>query len=317
MRNAALTLLCIVACGYAMNAQFSLLPQVGFENSKTNISYNDFSSFAPEGVQFTPQASLRLNYASKSGHGFFLGAATSRSTIAFSFTDPENGMNSFASTAGNMQLRLEGGYLFNSKPISLNKAKQTASKSKSTAAKKNCSSYAQRSNCQKSYSSNKCSGSRYKSNQTSVAKVAKNKGSWLRIQPSIGMGFIPAVKTDVVTKTQNNQTTYEYSAGNWQTGLIAGSGFEFGKGNVSMFTVSINYFQGLGNLDKQTLTTTDGAKITNTTLQSSVSGWSLKVGVPISLSKKPVVKNKIEKKIIERKAECQQLRIIKYRCTKN
>ena len=31
------------------------------------------------GVKFTPQASLRLNYSSKQGHGFFLGAATSRS----------------------------------------------------------------------------------------------------------------------------------------------------------------------------------------------------------------------------------------------
>ncbi len=211
-----------------------------------------------------------------------------------------------------MQLKFEGGYQFNSKKISLNKTNQSASKS--PAAKRNCSSYSQKSNCQKSYSSNKCSESRGNANK---ASVAKNKGPWVRIQPSIGMGFIPAVKTDVITKTQNNQTTYEYRAGNWQTGLIAGSGFEFGQGSVSKFTISINYFKGLGNLDKQTLTTTDGAKITTTSLQSSVSGWNLKIGVPISLAKKPGVKNKTEKKVIQRKVECQQYRIIRYRCSGN
>jgi hypothetical protein len=131
------------------------------------------------------------------------------------------------------------------------------------------------------------------------------------------MGFIPAVKTDIIAKTQNSQTTYEYRAGNWQTGLIAGSGFEFGKGNVSKFTVSINYFKGLGNLDKQSITTTDGSKVTTTTLQSSVSGWNLKVGIPISLAKKPAIKNRVEKKVIERKVNCQEYRIIKYRCSGN
>jgi hypothetical protein len=99
MRNATLTILCFVAIGYAANAQrFSLLPQVGFENSKTKISFNDLRSFSPLGIKFSPQPGLRLNYSSKQGHGFFLGAASSRSIVSFSFSDPENGMNSFIAT---------------------------------------------------------------------------------------------------------------------------------------------------------------------------------------------------------------------------
>ena len=92
MRTAALTLLSFVAFTLAAKAQkFSLLPQVGFENSKTKILYNNHPSFSPSGVVFSPQAALQLNYKMKSGHGAYLGAASSRSTVSFSFTDPETG----------------------------------------------------------------------------------------------------------------------------------------------------------------------------------------------------------------------------------
>ncbi|MBL7740838.1 MAG: hypothetical protein JNK14_16580 [Chitinophagaceae bacterium] len=315
MRTAALTLFCIVAFGYAMNAQrFSLLPQVGFENSKTKISYNDLPSFAPGGVKFTPQASLRLNYSSKPGHGFFLGAATSRSVVQFSFADPETGMNNFAATTGNLQLRLEGGYQFRSKPISLSRTKQPATKTRSETKKKGCSSYTQKSSCSKSYSSSRCGGS---SNRSTQPALAKNKGSWMRIIPSAGMGFIPAVRKDVVTKTQSGVTSYEYRAGNWQTGLIAGTSFEFGNRNTPKLTVSINYFKGIGNLNTQTIISSDNIKSTTTTLQSSVSGWNLRAGIPFSLAKKPASKNKIAKKMAERKTNCQEYRIIRYRCVGN
>ena len=311
MRNAALTILCFVALGYAANAQkFSLLPQVGFENSKTKISYNDLQSFSPLGTKFSPQASLRLNYSSKQGHGFFLGAASSRSIVSFSFTDPETGMNNFTATTGNMQLRLEGGYQFNTKPISLNKSKQSSA---NNTKKKNCSS-SSRSNCSKSYSSNRCSGNSDKAKQPSFSK---NKNSWVRIQPSVGMGFIPAVKTDVVTKTQSGQTTYQYNAGNWNTALIAGAGFEFGRGSTRQFTVSVNYFKGLGNLDEQTISSVSGGKSVTTILESATSGWNVKIGIPFTLGgKKPAIKNRTEKKTEQRKSGCGQYRII-YRCSKS
>lgn len=304
MRTAALTLLCFVAFGYAMNAQrCSLLPQVGFENTKTKISYNELRSFS--GVKFTPQASLRLNYASKQGHGFFLGAATSRSSILYSFADPENGMSNFKTTAANMQLQFEGGYQFNSKPISLSGSKQSSSKTK---AKSSCGSGSEKSNCQRSYSSSSCS--RSKSSNTS--KQSFIRGSWMRIQPSVGMGFIPVVRTDVVSNTKNGQTNYEYRAGNWQTGLIAGTSLEFGNNKTRLVTVSVIYFKGLGNLNTTTLTTSDGVKSLSTNLQSSVSGWNMRVGIPFSLVKnKSVAKNKST----ERKSNCERYRsVIRYRC---
>jgi hypothetical protein len=305
MRTAALTLLCFVAFGYAMNAQrFSLLPQVGFENSKTKISYNDLSSFSPLGVKFSPQASLRLNYASRQGHGFFLGIASSRSIVSFNFADPETGMNNFTATSGNMQFRFEGGYQFNSKPIYFNKSKQSTSKKKN-----GCSSFT-RSSCAKSYSSHSCCASNKKSKEPALAK---NKGSWVRIQPSVGLGYIPAVKTDVISKSQGVVTSYEYRAGNWNTALIAGTGFEFGRKNTRLFTVSINYFKGIGNLNTQTVSAQTSVKTSTAFLQSAVSGWNLKVGIPFSLSGKKSGKDRMEKKTIIRKTNCQQYKV-RYRC---
>jgi hypothetical protein len=302
MRNAALLLL-FVALGYAANSQrFSLLPQVGFEDSKTKISQNGLQSFAPVGVKFTPQASLRLNYSSKQGHGFFLGAATSRSTVAFSFTDPETLRNSFSATAGSLQLRMEGGYQFNSKPISLNKSNGSSG---SNTAKKNCGSGEK-----KNYSSSSRCGSRNSERTTKAqTSVSKNTGSWVRLQPSVGMGFIPAVKNDIVTKSQAGQTTYQYNAGNWQTALIAGAGFEFGKGNTRKVTVGVNYIKGLGNLDKQTITSLSGGKTITTTLESVSSAWNVRVGVPLTLKAKP----RTAKKTQQRKSGCGQYRII-YKC---
>lgn len=308
MRTAVLTLLCFVAFGDAMNAQrFSLLPQVGFENAKTKINYNGLGSFAPSGVKFSPQASIRLNYASKPGHGFFLGAASSRSSLLYSFTDPENGMTNFSSVAAGTQIQLEGGYQFNSKRISLSRSKKPSGADKATVETKKDGS------CQKSYSS----GCSKKNNKSSQATAFKNKGSWVRVQPSAGIGFIPAVKNDLVTKTQSSQTTYEYRAGNWQTGLIAGTSFEFGRSNTRLFTVSVNYYKGLSNLGTQTLTTSDGVKSVTTNLQSSVSGWNMRVGIPFSLAKSSDPKNRADKKTIRRKTNCQQYRVIRYRCGMN
>ncbi len=292
MRNAALILF-FVALGYVANSQrFSLLPQVGFENSKTKISYNDLASFSPVGVKFTPQASLRLNYSSKQGHGFFLGAATSRSVVSFNFTDPETLRNNFSATAGSLQLRLEGGYQFSSKPISLNKSKGASAGNEE---KKDCR-----------FSSRCCSRNSCNSKTNSYRK---NSSSWVRIQPSVGMGFIPAVKNDVVTKSQAGQTTYQYNAGNWQTALIAGAGFEFGKGSTRKLAVSLNYIKGLGNLDEQTITSVSGGKTVTTILESVSSGWNLRLGIPITLKSNPRTNNKTE----HHRNGCGQYRMI-YRC---
>ena len=309
MRNTVLIIFYFAVYGYAANAQrFSLLPQAGFENSYTKISYNDLRSFSPLGIRFTPQASLRLNYSSKQGHGFFVGASSSRSLVSFNFSDPEKGMTNYTAVMSDMHLQLEGGYLFNSKPISLGKSKQTIT----NPAKKSCDANSLQSSghCGKSYSPS--SGCRSgNTNKVKQPALGKNKNSWVRIQPSVGMGFIPAVKTDIVSKIQGGQTTYQYNAGNWNKALMAGAGFEFGKGKTRQFTISLNYFTAIGNLDDQTISSMSGAKSVTTTLASSVSGWNMKVGIPFTLgAKKPAKKHSTQQK-----SGCGQYKII-YRCEK-
>ena len=316
MRTAALTLVSFVAFVYAAGAQkFSLLPQVGFENSKTIIRYNNLSSFSPEGVIFSPQVGLQFTYRSKPGHGFFLGAASSRSIVPFSFTDPETGMNNYKTTSGDMQLRLEGGYQFSSKPFYFKKSgnKPVKPALSKIAEKKNCGAVSYRSHCMKNKT---VSGRSATTDKVKQAQQTSNKGSWIRLQPSVGMGFIPAVKTDVVTKIQGGQTSYEYRAGNWNTALMTGMGFEFGRNNTRLITVSVNYFKGIGNLNTQTISTVTGTKTLKTQLQSDVSGWNMRIGVPFTLgAKKPAIQQQTEKKIQQPKSKCGQYRPM-YRCNK-
>lgn len=316
MRTAALTLLSFVAFGIAAKAQkFSLLPQVGFENSKTKVSYNNLSSFSPAGIVFSPQAGLQFAYRSKAGHGFYLGAASSRSVVSFNFTDPETGMSSYKTTTGDMQLRWEGGYQFSSKPFYFNKSGAKKSRpvvNNTSTGKKNCS-YAYKSYCGKSKTASSRPADTNKSKEQSLKG---NKGSWFRLQPSVGMGFIPNTPADVITKIQNGQTTYQYRAGNWNTALMTGLAFEFGKNKTRLFTVGVNYMKGIGNLNKQSITTVQGAKTLTTQLRSEVSAWNMRIGIPFTLgNKKPAVKQQADNRINKPKSGCYQYRIM-YRCNK-
>src|SRR6187399_200461 len=148
MRSVVLSGLFIVSA-LAMNAQkLSLTPQVGFENSRTSINYNGLGSFAPLGGEFNPQVSLRLDYKFKQGFGPYVGASTSRSGVLYGFNDIENGMNSYVATKANMQLRMEAGYQYTTKPIFFNKAKKSASTSKTrSSGKGSCGNYYYRGNC--------------------------------------------------------------------------------------------------------------------------------------------------------------------------
>ena len=142
MRSVALSGLFIVSA-LAMNAQkLSLTPQVGFENSRTSINYNGLGSFAPLGGELNPQVSLRLDYKFKHGFGPYMGASTSRSGVLYGFNDIENGMNAYTTTKANMQLRMEAGYQFTTKPIFFNKTKQSTNTSKTkSSGSSSCSSY--------------------------------------------------------------------------------------------------------------------------------------------------------------------------------
>src|SRR6187397_1969894 len=174
MRSLALSGLFIVSA-LAMNAQkLSLTPQVGFENSRTSVTDNTLGSFAPLGGEFNPQVSLRLDYKFKQGFGPYIGASTSRSGVLDSFNDIENGMNAYVATEANMQLRMEAGYQFTTTPIFFNKAKQSASTSKTrSSGKSSCGSYSYRSRCSRS----SYSRSGHCQSKSSVAKKAVRKDS--------------------------------------------------------------------------------------------------------------------------------------------
>ena len=315
MRSITLTGILFIA-SIVMNAQrLSLTPQVGFENSKTSINYNNLGSFAPLNGEFNPQISFRLDYKFKQGFGPYIGASTSRSVVLYSFNDIENGMNLYNATKANMQLRLEAGYQFTTNPIMFNKPsstqKSSATKTK-TQGKSSCGNYSYRSHCSKNYSSS----SSHCQNKTNLARKVenKNKGGWVRLIPSVGIGFIPSPKTDVIAKTQGGQTTYEYRAGNWNTAFMTGMGFEFGRNKQRLLNVSVNYFTGIGNMSKQTISGISGTKASYASLQSNASGWNMRIGIPFTLAEKKPAKTKSVNKV--KKTNCSERKIIeyKYRC---
>jgi len=314
MRTAAFILV-FVACCYAAKAQkFSLLPHVGFENSKTKIQYNELPSFAPAGVVTSPQVGLQLAYKIKSGHGIFLGAASSRSIVPYSFSDPESGMTNYTTATGDMQLRFETGYQFSSKPIFFKKSGSGSAKAteNKTTEKKSCG-YAYKTHCMKNSSTASRSATAEK---TSQQMQKSNRGGWVRLQPSAAFGFIPATQTDVITKTVNGQPTYEYRAGNWSTAVMTGMAFEFGKDKTRLFTVGVNYFKGIGNLNTQTISTETATKTLTTHLSSEVSGWNMRIGVPFTLgAKKSAGYKQTESKTQQPKRSCSQYRMM-YRCNK-
>ena len=316
MRRVALSGLFIVSA-LAMNAQkLSLTPQVGFENSRTSVKYNDLGSFAPLGGEFNPQVSLRLDYKCKQGFGPYIGASTSRSGVLYSFNDIENGMSAYTATKANMQLRMEAGYQYTTKPIFFNKGKSSTgtstSKSRSSG-KSSCGSYSYRSGCSKSSSSR----SSHCQSKNTAAKKVENKGGWVRLQPSMGIGYIAAPKTDIVTKTGGGQTAYEYRAGNWNTAFLTGMGFEFGRNQQRLLNVSINYFKGIGNMNAQTVSNESGIKTSYATLESNASGWNMRVGIPFTLAGNKGGKHKSVNKT-RKTSCCDKTRIeYKYRCRMN
>jgi hypothetical protein len=299
-------LLMFAAMAFAANSQFTLRPQVGFENSNTKISYNNLAYFSPI-TQFQPQFSLRGDYKFKSGFGPFAGLSTSRSVINYSFNDPEKGMTAYNASMDNAQLQLQGGLQYTSKPILLSKKNSTNKTSNKSAEKtsSNCSYY--RSTCGHYYS---------KKTSTATNEKNQNQGWSLRLQPSAGVGYIPSNKQDLVIDNSGSQTNYTYNAGNLKTSLLTGMAFEFAKNKTRLFTVSVNYFKALGD-NAASFTSEVGGKTTTTVLNSKLSGWNASIGIPISFTKKSTVSHKTQQTT---KPSCQQYQRYKtecrYRCRK-
>ena len=312
----AALILILVAFSFAARTQITILPQLGIENSRTKVSYNDLKSFLPMGNQISPKLGLRIDYKFKQGHGPFVGISTSQSSVYYTFRDPETGMNAFDAMRGNLQLQFEGGYQLSTKRIFLGKSNTTKKSPQSVTQKnpenKNGGTYTYRTHCGQTITVNRCGQSETrnrcgeKSNKTQPA-LSKAERWFVRIMPSAGLAFIPSPEGNMSIKTLPSQTIYQYKAGNWNSAFITGAAFEFGQNVQRKFTVSINYLRGLGNLNEESVTTIIGSKPSVATLSSKVSSWNLAVGIPLSFSKKSVVHQNSEKKNCEHR--CGQYKI--------
>ena len=268
MKPVAITCMLVLFVSVTANAQLSFLPQIGFDQTKTSVSVNDLPSFSPMDFASNFKANLRMDYRFKKGHGPYVGIGTAPGAMAFSFPDAANAATNFSAASNALQLRLESGYQYSSKPINLTKASknQTAkTTTQKTEIRNRCGYY--------SYSR------QHRTATTVAAKPADNLN--LRLQPSVGVAYLPSVKNDLITTGSG----YQYNAGNYKTSMVSGMGFEFAKGKQRLFTLSVFYTKGLGKLDEQTVTNLVNEKVSNTTLNSKSSGWGMMVGVPFSFAK--------------------------------
>jgi hypothetical protein len=271
---------------YASHAQFSIVPQVGVETFRTTIKPGNYSSISPLGQQFSPNLSVRMAYTLKSGQGAFFGVGTNSPAVNFQFTDPQNAQTSYTASAKDVQLRLEAGYQFTSKPITLRKP---AFKNNYGSWYNQRNSTAKRSSCTRSMCDRKRNAARG-DNKMASKKMASDKGLYMRLKPSVGVAVVPTGST-VGTEIKGARTMYTYNAG-LRTALIAGTAFEFGSRNQPRFIVSVNYLKGLGN-NTQTITTNEDLKSSVTSFSSKTSGFNINLGIPFSLKKKTTfVQNK-------------------------
>ena len=293
------------------NSQFTILPQAGFENSNTKISYNNLPYFSPV-PQMQPKFGLRADYKFKNGFGPFAGISTSRSLVSYSFTDPEKGMTEYNASMGNMQAQLQAGLQYTSKPISFKK-QTSASKTSKTTVKPTTNNHSYYSSgCSRNYSYSGCGA---KKSSTAGETKLQNAGWALRLQPSAGIGFIPSNVEDLVTTPAGIQNNYTYNAGNNKTTLLTSMGFEFAKNEKRLFTLSVNYFTGLGS-NATSFTSESAGKTTTILLNSKLSGWGATLGLPISFTKKP--KATTTQKVEQRpKYDYQKYKVdCRYRCRK-
>lgn len=296
MKPAVLICTLMVLAASMTSAQLTLLPQFGFDRSKSNIQINNSSQFSPLDNSTFIKANLKLDYRFKGGHGPYVALGSSPGVVEYTFSDPLSAMNNFKAAAGSLQWRIEAGYQHSFQPITFKKRKKinaVAAEPVSTVRKKSCGSYS----------------SRYRSHCGSQKKgPTKNNQLNMRIQPSIGFAYLPSVTDGLISKG----SSYQYNAGNWNTAFVSGIGFEFGKGRERLMTLSISYTKGIGNLGSETITTMQNGKATTTSFESSTANWGLTVGVPFSLTK---IKKAVKKSSYSKKS-CAESKTIIRKCVK-
>jgi hypothetical protein len=269
MRKAALTSLVFVACGFATNAQFSVTPRVGIEQAFTCVKYNNTTCINPMSANISPQVAFRMDYLFHKTHGPFVGVATNRSVVTYEFTNPETGDKEFTASQGDWKMRLEAGYQVSSKPIALGRTAKPSAVKAPDVLQTPCAA---------------------RKMMLAQAAVAKKPVMNVRIQPYAGMAFVPNPQTAISSTFRSNETVYQYSAGNWTSAFITGVNLAFAKGDVGKFVLGVQYLNGIGNMNTETMTSALDNKQLNTQLSSSASAWNLTIGMPLNFSKsKPAV----------------------------
>lgn len=256
----------LLLCSATASAQLTLLPQLGFENAKTSFQQNN-SAFSSLPNQMAFKANVKLDYRFKKGHGVFAGVGTSPAATALQFNDVADAPQDYKLATKDLQWRVESGYQFTSKPIYFKKAPANTTNSNT------------RTEIQK-YGCGTRTTSRCSSKKTTAA-VPKNNNLNLRLQPYAGLAYVPTVAPTAST----TNTGYQYLAGNWNTTVISGVGFEFGRGKERLFTLSAHYTKGVGNLGTRQFSSEANGKASTVALASKGANWGLTFGVPISLTK--------------------------------
>lgn len=287
MKPAAFVSALFLVMGTTAHSQWSLLPLAGIEKPQSSLYVNDQKAISSLGGDIAFKGILRADYRFKGSHGPYASVGSSPAAIRVSFSDPENIVNNYVKETSGLQWRLEGGYGLSTKPIYFKKgaAKSTASKTSqtktyTTVVKKSCGSYTYTYRCQRS---------------TATQKTAKNTAFNMRLQPAVGMAYLPAIEDDVV---QDGASTL-YRAGNWNTAFVSSLGFELAKGAHRFLTLQLSYTKGIGNLGTNTISTVVDGKNVFTSLRSNASSWGLTAGIPIMLTKKTTqpVKREVKKEV--------------------
>lgn len=274
---------CVLLAGTAAHAQFSILPYAGFEQSNNSLRYG--SGYSAAAVNGNLKAGLRADYRLKGGHSPFVNFTTSPAPVSFRFDRAGSLLNAADAVRGNLQFRLEAGYLYNSKPIALGKKNAASPPSQETVTvtrvrKSKCGSYTYKSHC----------GSKTKSMQS----VPENKTLNMRLQPALALAYLPS-SSETIKHTANG---FEYTAGTWKTALVPSLGFAFAKGDKPLFTLTAFYTRALGQPEEMALTQVE-SKIVQTPLQQRTTSWGLSLGLPISFTKQKAasVKTVTERKV--------------------
>jgi hypothetical protein len=256
---------CALLAGTALHAQFRLLPHGGFEQARTAISTN--TGYSTQDINGFLKAGLRAGYELKGGHHPFVNVTTNPAPVSFQFNN--SGMLMNHQRAGNLQLRLEAGYLFNSKPIQLSKgstpqAPFAAPPEKTSVQKSRCGTTTYRSSCS--------------SKKTALTNAAPKNLS-MRIQPSVAVAYLPSSTQSIEQKAGG----FAYTP-SWKTAIVPAVGFEFANGNQRLFTLGVFYTRPLAQKDEMASTFLEN-KIISTQLQPQMATWGLTLGVPVSFGK--------------------------------